>query len=926
MFPNLSKYDVIALDTETTGVYYPKDRAFSVGIATPDGLTYYWDFRETPEVIDYLRQELGGFRGTIVGHNIGFDYKMLYAVGVKMNMASLDDTIIRAVMIDENHGVVYPWTKRPMSYSLDDLAGMYLGKSKDHSMVEKAKEILGSKLSRGVIMSRLRELPSSIVGEYCKIDAKLALDLWKWQEKEIDRQEIRRIVEFERSLIPAFLKAQIRGISVDLNEAHRAAGELTLEIERTQYEINKEFGKSVNCNSPKQLKEAFEAKQDTFGNWVSRDGTTLPKTKTGAPSFGADALRTMKDPVAEKVLALKSTIKTRDTFIKGHVIGHAVDGKVYPTINQTAGEEGGTRTGRLSYTEPAMQQIPSRNKAVARIVKPIFIPPEGYSWVDTDLHSFEVRSFAHLVAAYNPALAQVYAKDKMTDFHQYVAELTGLSRNAEYSGQPNAKQLNLCVGGVTEYLSPNGWKRIDEYDGGLVAQWSDGKTEFVQPTRYHQGHSNDVYEISAKWGSIIATGNHRIPILSPMRDGYCVRDRFVGEMSRNKKRSYSMITTWKGDSEECNWSDNDLQLAAAWQADGCIGTSISWTFRRDRKIHRIKELLNDGGYQYTESDNSSGTRIGVIRDNPRTGCHGESQTFKWMVKDFNKLPPLSARQKKLLIDEVIHWDGSTSGGVTYYTSVKSNADYIQLCCASIGIEASLKQNVNNGYEVRVGIKNRRSFMSYNIRPTDSQPVYCFTVPSGYFIARSDDQIWVSGNSMIFNSGRGAIADKMGMEWEWSEFTNKEGDVIKYKKPGPEAIDVINMYHSRVIGVKELADRAKMIAEKRGYIKTQFGRRLRFRNGYKSYAASGLLIQATAADINKENWKLIDEVFSDPEDGHLILNTHDSYSMAMAVGKEDSLIKEIKGVIERPAWRVPIVLDLNGKGSNWWEAISGENRS
>ena len=136
--------------------------------------------------------------------------------------------------------------------------------------------------------------------------------------------------------------------------------------------------------------------------------------------------------------------------------------------------------------------------------------------------------------------------------------------------------------------------------------------------------------------------------------------------------------------------------------------------------------------------------------------------------------------------------------------------------------------------------------------------------------------------MIFNSGNGAIAEKMGMEWWWEEFTvshgRDAGKVVRYKKAGKEAERIIAMYHNQVKGVKELAKGCKKTAEERGYIYTYTGRRLRFPNGAHSYAASGKLIQATSADRNKENWSIIEDVLGN--DGHLILNTHDSYSMSM----------------------------------------------
>ena len=114
-----------------------------------------------------------------------------------------------------------------------------------------------------------------------------------------------------------------------------------------------------------------------------------------------------------------------------------------------------------------------------------------------------------------------------------------------------------------------------------------------------------------------------------------------------------------------------------------------------------------------------------------------------------------------------------------------------------------------------------------------------------------------------------------------------------------------------------------MAEGQGFIRTKMGRRLRFPRGYKSYKASGLLIQATSADVNKRNWLVVDEALGN--DGHLILNTHDSYSMAMP---EDwkPYYRGVKRAIEDTSdlgLRAPLILDLDGAGITWWEAKCGK---
>lgn len=604
-FPDLHRFPYFAYDTESTGLVYKVDKMFAFSLSTPDGKDYYFDIRETPMAVEWLRDSLSRSTGIIIMANASFDVKMSSEMGIDLPLDQCDDVIIRASCIDEH---LY-------EYSLDNLSSIYLDERKISSIYQALADLFGGLGTRNVQMKNLHRAPPNLVAPYAKQDTRLTLKLWEWQNEEILRQSLEKIIDFERNKMPTFIRAEMRGIRIDKNEAHIASDKLVPLIYRKQKELEKIIGFEVNVNSPKQIKEIFEPIETKFG-WQTKYGEQLGTTEKGNPSLKADYLREMKAAEAKLIIDIRSMIKTKDTFLLGHILGHATGDRVYPTINQTKNETGGTGTGRLSYQEPAMQQIPSRNKEVAKIVKTVFLPDEGMIWVDSDMNSFEVRVFAHLVN--NPMIIEAYRKNPQTDFHQFVADLTHLVRNAEYSGQPNAKQLNL--------------------------------------------------------------------------------------------------------------------------------------------------------------------------------------------------------------------------------------------------------------------------------------------------------------SMIFNSGNGAIADKMGMPWRWESFTTtengKEKEVV-YKKAGREAMDVIEKYHRKIPGIKTLAEKAATKAKNRGYIFTYTGRRLRFPNGYKAYKASGLLIQATAADINKENWKSVEDALG--EDGHMILNTHDSYSMCI---QEDwkPAYERVKKEIEKPKLRVPLLLDLNGHGSNWWEAL------
>ena len=610
-YPSLQKYPYWSFDTETTGLEYKKDEVFGFSVSTPDGKDYYYDVRESPKSKKWITDQAAKFQGKIVMHNASFDIRMSDHSNIFIDPEKCIDTVILACQINEHL----------FSYSLDDLAKRYLKKEKETTIYQAMADIFGGLATRNVQIGRISQAPSSIVGPYAKMDTRLTLELFEWQCSEIKRQGIESIVGFELDKMPTFIRTEMHGIRIDSDYAEKAQGKLTPIINKKQKQLDKIAGKSINPDSSQQIKAMFDP-YETDEGWFTKDGVPVGTTPKGGPSIDAEILRGMDHPASKLILDLRSMHKMRDTFLGKHVLEHSVNGRVYPSINQSKGEDGGTGTGRLSYTGPALQQIPSRNKELAAIIKPAFLPDEGQVWVDCDMASFEVRVFAHLVE--NLEIYRIYKNDPEADFHQMVADLTGLVRNAEYSGQPNSKQLNL--------------------------------------------------------------------------------------------------------------------------------------------------------------------------------------------------------------------------------------------------------------------------------------------------------------SMIFNSGNGAIAEKMGMPWYWDSFVPRgkmEKDRITYKKPGLEAKRIIDEYHRRLPGIKEFATSQKELAISQGYIETSVGRRLRFPRGYKAYKASGLKIQATAADINKENWKLIESSLEN--NGRLLLNTHDSYGMSIDEDWKPHYDR-VRNALQRDRLNVPLILDWSGTGHNWHQALQKRDLS
>ena len=428
-FPRLRDYPQVFYDTECTGLRWWKDRIFGVSVSV-DGADFYWDLRTDPGALEFLQEEIPQCR-LIVCHNSKFDWHMSRESGIIFPRDRVDCTMVRAALIDEHL----------LTYDLDSLGMKYVGYGKDTALYARLAELFGGKPTKHAQAQNMHRAPKTVVAPYAKQDSRTTLCLWHWQQKEIEKQGIQQVCQLERDLMPVIVEMERTGVRVNVERAQEAVVDINRQAKTLHHQLNTLAGFEVNPNPSNSIKKLFDPKQ-VDGRWILCDGTVARPTPAGAPSIDADVLRSMKHPAAAMILRLRKIIKTRDTFLTGHILGHHHNGVIHANYNQTKSDNDlGTGTGRFSINDPALQQIHKRDEDIASVVRAVFIPDDRCDWVCNDWAQMDFRVFAHYVK--DRQILKMYEDDPDTDFHQVVSDLTGIPRKPRFAGDANAKQINL---------------------------------------------------------------------------------------------------------------------------------------------------------------------------------------------------------------------------------------------------------------------------------------------------------------------------------------------------------------------------------------------------------------------------------------------------------------------------------------------------
>jgi len=468
--PDITSASKIAIDVETkdpnlkqNGPGWPTKDGYIVGYAIAvDGWSGYLPVRHMgggnldEKIVNRWLKKVFECPADKIMHNAQYDLGWIKATGFEVN-GRIIDTMVVASLLDENR----------FSYSLNALAYDHLNKTKsEKALVEAAREF-------GIDpKAEMWKMPAMYVGPYAEADAELTLELWNYFSVQLGKEALWPIANLELDLLPCLVDMTMRGVRVDQDRVERTRDMLLKRERDVLKQINSVVGGDVEIWAAQSLAKAFD-----------KVGIHYPKTEKGAPSFTKLFLQENQHPLAQLIVEARNLNKTSGTFINTIMKHCHSDGRIHAHINQIRSDDGGTVSGRISMSNPNLQQIPARDPEIGPMIRSLFLPEEGEQWAAIDFSQQEPRILVHYAHVYGKMrgieldgaaeFVEAYVNDPSTDFHTMVAEMASIPRK-----QAKTINLGMMYGMGVNKLSEQLDISVEEAKG-IIKQYHD-RVPFVK--------------------------------------------------------------------------------------------------------------------------------------------------------------------------------------------------------------------------------------------------------------------------------------------------------------------------------------------------------------------------------------------------------------------------------------------------------------
>lgn len=388
---NILTKDFFSFDTETTGTDPITAELVGMSFSFAENQAFYVPVpaqrSEAQKIVDQFKPLLENKRTLKIGQNIKYDMLVLGNYGVEIQGPLFDTMIAHYVLQPELH------------HGMDYLAEVYL----KYNTI-KIEELIGPK---GKNQKSMRDLPPTSVYKYACEDADVTLKLKHILEQELKTNGVEELFwNIEMPLVPVLAYMERNGVRIDTNALKETSTHFTARMHQIEEEVHRLAGVEFNIASPKQVGEIlFDRLKIT---------EKAKKTKTGQYVTSEEVLESLrnKHEIVGKILEHRGLKKLLGTYIDAlPLLINPTTGHIHTSFNQTV-----TATGRLSSSNPNLQNIPIRNEEGKEIRK-AFIPDEGCEFFSADYSQIELRIMAHL--SEDPHMIEAFQKE--LDIHAATA-------------------------------------------------------------------------------------------------------------------------------------------------------------------------------------------------------------------------------------------------------------------------------------------------------------------------------------------------------------------------------------------------------------------------------------------------------------------------------------------------------------------------
>ena len=391
LLQNILTQPILSLDTETTGTDPIRAELVGMSFAYAENQAFYVpvpaDRTEAQRIVDKFKPVFENPQTLKVGQNIKYDMLVLANYGVELQGEMFDTMIAHYVLQPELH------------HGMDYLAEIYL-----HYETIKIEELIGPK---GKNQKNMRDLDPINIYRYACEDADVTLKLKNVLEKELKQNDAEALFrDIEMPLVPVLAYMERNGVRIDTEALKETSRHFTARMNQIEEEVHRLAGVEFNIASPKQVGEVL------FDRLKIVDKPK--KTKTGQYVTSEEVLESLKGKheIVEKILEHRGLKKLLGTYIDAlPQLINPQTGHIHTSFNQTV-----TATGRLSSSNPNLQNIPIRNEDGKEIRK-AFIPDEGCEFFSADYSQIELRIMAHL--SEDPHMIEAFRENQ--DIHAATA-------------------------------------------------------------------------------------------------------------------------------------------------------------------------------------------------------------------------------------------------------------------------------------------------------------------------------------------------------------------------------------------------------------------------------------------------------------------------------------------------------------------------